>query len=67
MLIVLLLAQSKITHMIHNINIEGIVTMMKQLPTKYDTPVIEIARGRFKKSTTLKERIKRFTKWLMKK
>jgi hypothetical protein len=53
--------------MTHNINIEGIVTMMKQLPTKYDTPVIEIARGRFKKSTTLKERIKRFTKWLMKK
>jgi hypothetical protein len=67
MLIVLLLAQFKITYMTHNINIEGIVTMMKQLPTKYDTPVIEIARGRFKKSTTLKERIKRFTKWLMKK
>jgi hypothetical protein len=52
--------------MTHNINIESIVTMMKQLPTKYDTPVIEIARGRFKKPTTLKERFKKFSKWLMK-
>jgi len=67
MLIVLLLAQFKITHMIQNINIEGIVTMMKQLPTKYDTPVIEIARARSKKRTTFKERIKTFKKWLMKK
>ena len=53
--------------MTQNINIEGIVTMMRQLPTKYNTPVIEIARGKFKKPTTLRERIKRFTKWLMKK
>jgi hypothetical protein len=53
--------------MIQSINIESIVTMMKQLPTKYDTPVIEIARGRFKKPTTLKERFKIFKKWLTKK
>lgn len=53
--------------MVQNINIEFIVTTLKTLPGKYDTPVIEIARGRYKKPTTFKERIKKFTKWLMKK
>lgn len=52
--------------MIQTIDIEGIVTMMRQLPTKYNTPVIEIARGRFKKPTTLIERIIKFKTWLMK-
>jgi hypothetical protein len=50
-----------------NINIEGIVTIMKILPAKYNTPRIEIARGRFKKPTTLTERIKKFKTWLMSK
>jgi hypothetical protein len=45
--------------MIQNINIENIVIMMRALPEKYDTPRIKIARGRFKKPTTLKERIKK--------
>lgn len=52
--------------MTQNINIESIVTMMRQLPIQYNTPVIEIARGRFKKPTTLTERIKKFKTWLMK-
>ena len=53
--------------MIQTIDIESIVTIMKQLPIEHNTPVIEIARGRFKKPTTLRERIKRFKTWLMKK
>lgn len=39
--------------MIQNIDIEGIVTMMKILPKQYDTPTIKIARGKYKLPTTV--------------
>jgi hypothetical protein len=50
----------------NNINIEGIVTMIRMLPEKYDTTCIQIARGKFKKPITLTERIKKIKTWLMK-
>ena len=48
------------TH-IQNIDIEGIVTIMKMLPNKkYDTPTIKIAKGKNKLPTTIKQVIKKF-------
>jgi hypothetical protein len=48
------------TH-IQNIDIEGIVTIMKMLPNKkYDTPTIKVARGKNKLPTTIKQVIKKF-------
>jgi len=46
--------------MIQNIDIEGIVTIMRQLPKKYNTPAIKVAKGKNKLPTTLKEIIKKF-------
>jgi len=60
MLIAVLLAQFKNTHMTQNINIENIVTMMKMLPKQYDTPAIKVAKGKNKLPTTIKEVIKKF-------
>jgi hypothetical protein len=45
--------------MIQNINIEGIVTMMRMLPTQYDTPAIKLARGKHKLPTTIGTLIKK--------
>jgi hypothetical protein len=46
--------------MIHNINIEAIVTIMKILPKQYDTPTIKVAKGKNKLPTSIKEIIKKF-------
>jgi hypothetical protein len=46
--------------MIQNIDIEGIVTIMKMLPKQYDTPAIKVAKGKNKLPTTLREIIKKF-------
>ena len=46
--------------MIQNIDIEGIVTMMKMLPKQYNTPAIKVAKGKNKLPTTLREIIKKF-------
>jgi hypothetical protein len=46
--------------MTHNINIEEIVTIMKILPKQYDTPLIKVAKGKYKLPTTFKEIIKKF-------
>ena len=46
--------------MIHNINIEEIVTIMKILPKQYDTPTIKVAKGKNKLPTSIKEIIKKF-------
>lgn len=45
--------------MIQNIDIKGIITMMKMVPKKYDTTVIKIARGKFDRPTTLTGHIKK--------
>ena len=45
--------------MTQNINIEGIVIMMRMLPKQYDTPAIKIARGKHKLPTTIGTLIKR--------
>lgn len=45
--------------MIQNINIEGIVTMMRMLPKQYDTPAIKLARGKHKLPTTIGTLIKK--------
>jgi hypothetical protein len=45
--------------MIQNIDIEGIVTIMKMLPKQYDTPAIKVARGKHKLPTTIGTLIKR--------
>jgi hypothetical protein len=46
--------------MVQNINIEGIVTILKILPKQYDTPTIKVAKGKNKLPTTIKEVIKKF-------
>ena len=46
--------------MIQNIDIEGIVTIMKMLPKQYNTPLIKVAKGKNKLPTTLREIIKKF-------
>jgi hypothetical protein len=46
--------------MIHNINIEEIVTILKILPKQYNTPTIKAARGKNKLPTSIKEVIKKF-------
>ena len=45
--------------MIQNINMEGIVTMMRMLPKQYDTPAIKLARGKHKLPTTIGTLIKK--------
>jgi hypothetical protein len=45
--------------MIHNIDIEGIVTMLRVLPKQYDTDTIKIARGKYKLPTTVKGLLKK--------
>ena len=45
--------------MIQNIDIEGIVTMVRILPKQYDTPAIKIARGKHKLPTTVGTLIKK--------
>ena len=45
--------------MTQNINIEGIVTMMRMLPKQYDTEVIKVARGKYKLPTTIGTLIKK--------
>ena len=46
--------------MTQNIDIAGIVTMMKMLPKQYNTPTIKVAKGKNKLPTTIKEVIKKF-------
>jgi hypothetical protein len=46
--------------MTHNINIEGIVTILKILPKQYNTPTIKVAKGKNKLPTSIKEIIKKF-------
>ena len=46
--------------MTQNIDIEGIVTIMKMLPKQYNTPLIKVAKGKNKLPTTLREIIKKF-------
>ncbi len=46
--------------MTQNIDIQGIVTMMKMLPKQYNTPTIKVAKGKNKLPTTIKEVIKKF-------
>lgn len=41
------------------INLEAIVTMMRMLPTQYDTQVIKIARGKHKLPTNIGSLIKK--------
>jgi hypothetical protein len=45
--------------MTQNINIELIVTALKIVPNKYNTPAIKMARGKFKLPTTLKQVFKK--------
>ena len=44
---------------IQTIDIEGIVTMMKIVPKKYNSKNIHVARGKYKLPTTLKQLIKK--------
>ena len=46
--------------MTQNIDIEGIVTIMKMLPKQYNTPLIKVSKGKNKLPTTLREIIKKF-------
>ena len=43
-----------------NINIEFIVTTLKMMPAKYNTPAIKIAKGRFIIPTSIKQIFKKF-------
>ena len=45
--------------MTQNIDIEGIVTMMRMLPSQYDTKIIKIAKGKYKLPTTIGTLIKK--------
>lgn len=45
--------------MTQNIDIEGIVTMIRMLPKRYDTPTIKVARGKHKLPTTIGTLIKK--------
>lgn len=45
--------------MIHNIDIESIVIMMRALPAKYNTPTIKVAKGKYKLPTNFRSLVKR--------
>ena len=47
--------------MIHNIDIESIVTMMKIRPKKYKSNTIKIATGKYKLPLTFKQMLKKIS------
>lgn len=42
-----------------NIDINFIVTMLKELPSKHNTPAMKVAKGKYKLPTTFKGLIKK--------
>jgi hypothetical protein len=44
---------------IHKIDIESTITLLKDLPMKYTSPSIKIARGKWKLATNWKKMIKK--------
>lgn len=42
-----------------NIDISFIVTMLRELPSKYNTPTMKVAKGKYKLPTTFKGLIKK--------
>jgi len=51
----------KMKYMIDSIDFAGIVTILKNLPKKYHTGRIKVARGKYKLPTTFREAIKKIT------
>ncbi len=55
------LQANNVKHMIQNINIENIVTILKVLPKKYYTNNIKVAKGKYKLPTTFRQMIKKIS------
>jgi hypothetical protein len=52
---------NNVKHMIQNIDIESIVTILKVLPKKHHTNNIKVAKGKYKLPTTFKQLIKKIS------